>query len=77
MTVYLLNETYKDGSETTLGVFDSPFISDETLISYFGPTFEKLEMRNVEDSGIEWVMDVKCDDEIVVLTLHYFEINEL
>ena len=52
--IYVLNETERDGSAHTIGVFDSPNISDEKLKEYYGSDMNVLEYFDIRDSGLEW-----------------------
>ena len=75
--IYVLNETEKDGSAHTIGVFDSPNVTDDKLKEYFGDDMIVLEYLDIRDSGLEWQKRVMVDGVTGVLTLHYFELNEI
>ena len=77
MEMFVLNETEQDGSATTVGVFDSPDISDATLAKYYGDELEVVEMRDVRDSGIEWQKKILVNGVGGILTLHYFTVGEI
>lgn len=75
--VYVLNETEEDGSAVTIGVFDSPDIGVEKLKEYYGNEITVVEYLDIRDSGIEWQKRIMVDSDIAILTLHYFELNEI
>ncbi len=75
--VYVLNETENDGSSSTLGVFDSPKISNKTLQGYYGNGLEITNTQDIRDSGLEWQKNIMVDGVAGILTLHYFSINEI
>ncbi len=77
MEVFVLNETEQDGSAETIGVFDSPKISVDTLKGYYGPRLRVMETTDVRDSGIEWQKKIMVDGVETVLTLHYFTVGEI
>lgn len=74
---YVLNETEKDGSAVTIGVFDSPVVSAKKLKEHYGDDLIIVRTIDVRDSGIEWQKNIMVDGVAGVLTLHYFEINEI
>jgi len=68
-----------DGDDV-LGVFDTPNL-DEKIKEYFGG-FTSVNFKDVRDSGIEWVHEIRYDDfegvEMqAILTLKDFELNEI
>ncbi len=74
---YVLNETENDGSVSTLGVFDSPDIDSSKLSEYYGNGLKVIETLDIRDSGLEWQKKIMVDGVPSILTLHYFEINEI
>lgn len=74
---YVLSETEQNGSGMAIGVFDSPDISDGKLRDYYGSDMEVLQVIDIRDSGLEWQKRIQVDGITCVLTLHYFELNEL
>jgi len=75
--LYVLNETEKDGSAVTVGVFDYSSIELEKLSEYYGNEYTEVEHIDIEDSGLEWQKRIICDGEEVILTLHNFTLNEI
>lgn len=76
-TVYVLNETEKDGSSSTVGVFDYSDIGREKLEWYYGHHYQEVSHMDIQDSGLEWQKRIVCDENEIVLTLHYFRMNEI
>ncbi len=77
MEMFVLNETEQDGFATTVGVFDSPDVSDQKLAEYYGDEMEVVEMLDVRDSGIEWQKRIMVNGVGRILTLHYFTVGEI
>lgn len=74
---YVLNETEKDGSVSTIGVFDSPKVTTKKLKEYYGSGLVVVNTLDIRDSGLEWQKNITVDGVTHILTLHYFEINEI
>ena len=74
--LYVLMDTDNTGGGFPLGVFDSPDISDDTLSEYFGK-FTTKETIDIRDSGLEWQKTIHSSAGKSVLTLHYFNLNEM
>ncbi len=75
--IYVLNETESNGCINTIGVFDSPVITNKTLRKYYGSTMKMVESKDIHDSGLEWTRELLVEGETVSLVLHYFNLNDL
>lgn len=77
-TVYVLMNygSHHEDLPYPIGVFDSVGEANLGIAKYFGPYYV-ISVKDVRDSGIEFIKAIDCDGQVFDVHLFRFNINEV
>jgi hypothetical protein len=81
--ISVLDKEYKNDGYEVIGVAVSDEVAMKMIVEYFGDEMKITKTHDVRDSGIEYIYDITCNDNLrqglddyVVIT-HSFTLNKI